>query len=412
MNRLKQALAPIGVAAMGLTLTACPSSQEVQIGVILPLTGPSSVYGLSVQKGIELAHDHLAEAGLPYRIDLKIVDTGSDPAEAGRLAEQLFATSLAVVGGVTSAEALAMVDFAGTTGKVMVSPTASTAKLSGATRNNFRLFTTTLQESSVMATFVDDTLKSRQVTIIREPGEPGAGFTEGFTNAFENAGGEINEVINLEPGADIGAIVAQALLTDPGAIYVTTEGNTLPELIMALRDAGFGTDTERQRETGRQQWILATSAFSSPALIAAAGAAAQDVYITQSVFDTTSQEGAMPAFAKAFQEKYGEDPDIYAGHGYDSLMLVGEATRNIINTLPSEYLKGIRSVEAMAGATAIELRFTEGGDAQKFPRIHWIDGGAPRDFQKAMEERRKALREELDALKRQTERLRRQGASN
>ncbi len=175
---------------------------------------------------------------------------------------------------------------------------------------------------------------------------------------------------------------------------------------------GFGTDPERQRTTETQQWILTTSSFSSPPLIAAAGASAQDVYLTQSVFDVTSQDGAMATFVEAFREKYGEDPDIYAGHGYDSLMLLGEATRNIINTLPSEYLKGIRSVEAMAGATAIELRFTEGGDAQKFPRIHWIDGGAARDFQKEMLERRKAIQAEIDALKRQAERLRRQSTSN
>ena len=69
-------------------------------------------------------------------------------------------------------------------------------------------------------------------------------------------------------------------------------------------------------------------------------------------------------------------------------------------------------MDALPGASAIELKFNEAGDAQKFPRIHWIDGGEPRDFQKAMEERRAALREELDALKRQTENLRRQGTQN
>ena len=411
MNRSKRTLATLGLAVLGIALAGCPPSQEVQIGVVLPLTGPSAVYGLSVQRGVELANEHLAEADIPYTIEVEILDSGSNPAEAARLAEQLFGPSIAVLGGVTSSEALAMVDPTGTAGKVMVSPTASSDKLSRATRHSFRLFTTTLQESSAMATFVDDTLKSERVTIIREPGEPGDGFTEGFTNAFETAGGEISGVIDVDPEGDIAAVAAQARETNPGAIYIAAEGYTISMLIKALRESGFGTNPERQSTAGQQQWLLSTSSFSSPELIAAAGAGAQDVYITQSVFDLASEDGAMPAFVAAYREKYGEEPDIYAGHGYDSLMLLGEATRNIVNTLPSEYLKGIRSVEGMPGVSAIELRFNEAGDAQKFPRIHWIDNGKPRDFQKAMDERLDEMREKMREIERATQRLKRQGAS-
>ena len=156
---------------------------------------------------------------------------------------------------------------------------------------------------------------------------------------------------------------------------------------------------------------MSTSSFSLPALIDAAGDDAQDVYITQSIFDLADEKGAMPSFVAAYRAKYGQDPDLYAGHGYDAVMLLGEATKHIISTLPSEFLKGLRSVEPLAGSTGL-VQFNESGDAQKFPRIHWIDKGVPRDFQKMRAERRKEVEEELAEIRRQTERLRRQGAND
>ena len=401
-TRFLKSLLPAGL----VLLAGCGAQEALQVGAVLPLTGASSVYGESVKKGVELAFEHVQQdTTYKYTFELDVRDSGSDPDQAATLGAELFESTIGVIGGVTSSEALAMVPAANDTARLFMAPSASTNKLSRAGRTVFRLFTNALAESSVMATFADDTLNSRTATIVKQIGPPADDFAEGFAAGFENLGGEITEIIEIDSTTNLDEVVALVVETDADAVYLALEGSYLPQLITALRAAGVGGG-----DTGEQKWILSTSSFSSAALISQAGDAAQDVYITQSVFDPSSEDGTMAAFAEAYRAKYGEEPDIYAGHGYDAMILLAESTRVIINTLPSELLKGIRSIENLPGATALELKFDEEGDAQKFPRIHWIDKGGPRDFQKAMTERREAMEKEMDDLRREALRLR-QGAA-
>ena len=252
---------------------------------------------------------------------------------------------------------------------------------------------------------MSSSLRSQTATIVRASGPPADGFTDGFSAGFKNLGGEIVAVIEVDETSDVNDIVAQVLEADADAVYLVLEGAVLPQLIVALREAGVGGG-----DSGAQKWILSTSSLSSKALIADAGGAAEDVYISQSVFDLESENGEMPTFVEAYRAKYGEEPDLYAGHGYDSVLLLAEATRNIVTTIPSELLKGIRSIESFAASSAIELKFNEDGDAQKFPRIHWIDNGRPRDFQKAMTDRQEALKAEMDQLRESMLKLRKEGS--
>ena len=46
---------------------------------------------------------------------------------------------------------------------------------------------------------------------------------------------------------------------------------------------------------------------------------------------------------KAFREKYGLSPDLYAAHGYDSIMVLAQALKDS-GPIPNEFWKGIRSI--------------------------------------------------------------------
>ena len=180
-HRLLKYLLPAGL----LFLAACNEHKTIKMGAVLPLTGSSSMYGQSVNKGIELGFERvLQDTTFSHIFELDIRDSGSDPQKAAELGAELFDGTVGVIGGVTSAEALAMVPAAKETDRLFLVPSASTDKLSNAGRTIFRLFTTTLSESSVMATFVDDTLRSQTATIVRASGPPADGFTDGFSAGF------------------------------------------------------------------------------------------------------------------------------------------------------------------------------------------------------------------------------------
>jgi len=327
-----------GLATLGLA--ACSQPDTVTIGALLPITGSAAVYGDAIQKGVELGVEKMqADESLPYGITLDLRDTGSDPETAARLAREMTSGSgavVAVIGGVTSDEALALVPVARDTEKLFFSPTASSSELSRSARTLFRLFITTAQEGSAMANFADDTLKIERLAILVEPGPYGDQLLESFTSSYEGLGGEVTAVVEIAAGADDAELVAQALADEPVGVYVIASGQVTPRLVKALRNAGFTTGI-----ADNPHWILATSAFGSPAVIAEAGEAGNQVYITQSQYDVDSEEPGVATFVAAYRAKYGSDPDIYAAHGYDSALLVGEALKMVVNLLPSEMLKGI-----------------------------------------------------------------------
>ncbi len=98
----------IVVGLVGL-LSGCNSKPVV--GVILPTTGAAASYGESIESGVRLALSDARERGqLPEGFEVLWADTGSDPARAVAELQKMVAERdvKLVIGGATSAEAIAM----------------------------------------------------------------------------------------------------------------------------------------------------------------------------------------------------------------------------------------------------------------------------------------------------------------
>ena len=397
---------PLAGLLVGL---GCRPGQTVKFGIVLPLTGSMSDYGQSIKSGVELAFETVEQdSDIPYEVEIEIVDSKGDPDTAARLAGDLYgAGALAIIGGVTNAEALAMVEVSKQQQKVLLSPTASSDQLSEAGRTFYRIFPNTLKEASGMANFASEGLKIHDLVVLIE-GSPFAEATgEGIANAFRQYEGEVKETLFFPTEtSDWGEILDQALALKPSGIYIAANGPQTASLIAALRDRRYGLG---ENNPGR---IMATSSFAHPAVIAQAGSKADGVYMTMTVFDIGSEEGRMPAFVGSFRETNGADPDFFAAHGYDAMLVIGEALKYSASTLSSDFLKGMRAMEPLAGVTG-NLQFDEDGDAQKFPRIHTVRGGVIVDYQKWQQKKReeflekqREIREKLRKLQEQADGLR------
>ena len=106
----------------------CGGSETVQFGAVLPLTGEFEIYGNPIRKGIKLAEEQIqADGTFPYPLEVKVADSRGDPETAAAQAKELFSGgALALIGGVTTDEALKMVAIADSFGRILVSPSAST----------------------------------------------------------------------------------------------------------------------------------------------------------------------------------------------------------------------------------------------------------------------------------------------
>ncbi len=395
MNRRIQSpsLKPLGLALLlplTLILAGCPPSGDgIQLGAALPLTGEAASYGNSIKNGAEVAVEVLNAKGEGEVLNLSVEDSGAGAAAA---LETAFSSSLAVIAGVTSDEALAAVDAADSAQKVLVSPTASSTKLKRASRYVFALFPSTQDEAVTMANFLTDTLQRGKVGILAEESEFGESASASFAEVFA---GEVVATSTFAAGADLATLAQE--LKDAGAqgAYLAASGDALISALGAAKAAGLEAYT--------------TSALAHPDVIAQAGDAAQGAFLTQTEFDTASEDPQIAEFVQAYEAKHGAKPDLYAAYGYDTVLVLAEAYSEWGGgPIPGDYTKGLRALSNLPGVTG-SIQFREDGTVQKFNRVYRIVDGAPINYQewrKAIEDQMKARQQELlqkmEALRRQS----------
>lgn len=399
----RQTLLTLGLlcaAPLLLGMDSCGGRQKVKFTAILPLTGASQVYGESIQRGVELAFEDLSQdPQLGYVVSLAVEDSASDPQHAQGLLEDAYRGSLAAIGGVTSDEALAMVPAAESAGKVLLSPSASSPKLSGISQYFFRIFPNSRDEAVAMSNFLGETLQLEELVIVQEDTAYGEGLAGAVAEVFT---GEIVQTVKLGSVDEAADVAAQVIELEPKAVYLAADGAELAEIMKALRAAGFD---------GEDDWILSSSALANPRVIELAEGAAERSFLTETVFDPTSQEEPMRSFADDFQAKYGVLPDYYAAHGYDAMAVLFTALQEGGGTLPSDFMKGMRSINNFPGVTG-NIQFRESGDVQKFVRIFYIAGGQLQDYVEWKKEREEEIRRRIEDIRRRRERLMRQQQSS
>ncbi|HSM50650.1 MAG TPA: ABC transporter substrate-binding protein [Thermoanaerobaculia bacterium] len=395
MNRTRRLLVPL---ALGLALAGCQGSNKVKVGVVLPLTGGAEVYGKAIRQGIEIAQERtVASKESQYAIEILWRDSKSDPETAKRLLEAVYDEgAIVAIGGVTSAEALAMVPVADRASRVLLSPSASQPQLSGISSNFYRVFPSDASEGTMMANFARQTLELAKVVVLAKEETYAKGAQEVFRERFTELGGQVVEVLVFPPNTvDFSGLVERVGTVKPDAVYIAAYAGEIVNLVKALRAHGFAGS------------VLTTSSFSTADAIGQAGPAAEGVYFTQTAFAPTEKNPEVEAFVNAYKAKYRAEPDLYAAHGYDSYRVLLAAMRES-GKGASDFWKGMRGISDFPGVTGT-FQFDEKGDVKKFPRVFMVREGLVLDLEKAEEARREEIRKKMREIQEELIRLRAQG---
>lgn len=365
---------------------ACNNEEGVKFGAVLPETGEAAVYGQPIRKGVELALQQVqAESEQP--ISLEIVDSGSDPKQAAKAADELLdGGALALIGGVTTPEALAMLEVINEHNRVLLSPSASSPALTGASINFFRVFFSDFTEGVKMANFAAVKSNIATVVIVAKEQEYAKGVQDVFQQEFERNDGNVLEVIEVPDHLDDFSGVAQRVRTlEPQAVFIAGYANDISRVVLALREVNY---------SGR---ILTTHAFSSGEVLAEMGEDANNILLTMPVFDPTSEEEPIKSFVSAFEAEYDTTPDVWAAHGYDAMMVLYNAIPAELRTA-ADFWTGMRQIEDYPGVTG-PIRFDEKGDISRFPRVFEVVDGALVDHETEVDRRRRELEERLQELR-------------
>jgi branched-chain amino acid transport system substrate-binding protein len=399
MTRHAKGLVVLALGVLGPALLSCGGEKTVTFGVVLPLSGQWKIYGEPIKNGIELAYEQAkADPELGYVLQLDVRDSQSSPEKAAQeLAAAYEGGALSAIGGVTSAEALAMVPVMDKVDKVLVSPSASSPRLTGVSSNFYRVYPSDFREGSKMGNFAAQGIELNKIVIVGAESPYAMGIQDVFKSEFERYGGEVPAVIEYPAGhIDFTEEVKQALSYNPEGVYIADYAFEIGSIAQDLRKRGFG---------GR---ILTTHAFAAPGVIQKVGRAAEGVLLTRTLFDVESERPAVRSFVDAYREKYGADPDAFAAHGYDAFHVLVGALRDG-GTTPRDFWKGMRQVK-FEGASG-QIQFDDKGDVGQFPRVYQIEDGQLVDYETVVEQRKQDILRRLEELRRQQREAARRAAA-
>ena len=358
-----------------LPAAACTSKDEpVEVGVVLPLTGASSVYGKAVQRGVSLAADELVrrhqEGSYPYELALDVRDSEGKPAQAAKLLSALYdADAVAAIGGVTNPEAHAMVAVADGAQRVLLSPSASSSSVAAESRYVFRVFPSDYQQANKIGSFASLELKLANAVVVA-PADPYAKeLIDGFEGEFKRNGGKVLAELAYPDGTDdVLPVVQRALARHPQAVYLATTGAD-----RAARLIVEGLDRK-----GFRGVVMTTSAFAAPQVLDETGRGTEGLILARSGFDPSQKDPRVRAFVQAYRAKYGEDPGIYAAHGYDAMMVLAHTVAEE-KAVPWNIWKGLKGLSGYRGVTGF-IQFDEQGNAGQFPRVYVVEHGKVDEF--------------------------------
>ena len=320
----------------------------VTIGVVLPLTGRAADQGKDILSGIELARDEINSKRTPGqpRLDLAVEDDMGDPKSGVAALEKLILT-------IASSVMLAMIPIAEREKVVLLSPAASSSKISNSGKYIFRLSLLAPPQAEALAGYACNRMRVARGAILYSNDETGISYRDAFRDAFVAKGGEIVFEQPFErTDTDFRIQLTRLKAVNAEVCFVPS----IPQTI--------GLILKQAKELGIKIQFVGNYGAEGESLLTTAGEAAEG-FIYASI--PISRK-----FESAYRQKTGRAPTIGAPLGYDALHVVWESVAGSPST------EGVRERLAVLtrfqGATGM-TSMTPSGDADKEVVIKTVFNG-------------------------------------
>jgi len=299
----------------------------IRIGVLMPISGPGSYFGVMGKEGIDLALEQVAKTDLKgYRLQVQYEDSACSPLQATNTVKRVldqFKPHI-VIGEECSDASLAIAPILEQAKVVQLNAGSVTMRLTeSGYKYVFRIFPNAEQQSLPLAKVAREKLKARTAVILYEKTNAGNDNADGFEKPFVQAGGKV--LAKIDFGRDVNDFTAIATrIASLGKVDVlptfALEGQQV-RLSQALAQA-------QVVKGGGGPGVQMGSIWLPWGYDQKAGQAALG-YVRIVQFDPTEKRKMVQDFIKAFKAKYGADktPTHINAHAYDALLIVAEAVR-------------------------------------------------------------------------------------
>ncbi len=361
MNRVIQALALAGATLAASALHA----QDIAIGAVLPLTGPSASIGEDQRRGMELAVERVNAAGGVLGKKLRVIteDSGGRAPTALDGAKKLVTVDKVpvVLGEYSSGITIPTAQYVVKEGASHINIGSSSPRVRGIGEGSFSVIGLDDVSAKFGAQDVFD-LKFRKVAFIAPNNAYGQGVAEEFKKNFEAMGGKIVASILYTAGQSTYRRELQQIERAQPDVYVYSAYGQ--EAAIINREA-YDLALNKTPWYAIYQTMCTTD---TPAQIANG----------QFGMEVSSVGPNGKQYEEAYTKRFGEKfKSAYSGYAYDGVVLAAAAINKAGSTDPAKVRAAIaeagKSFEGMTGAIAFDADRQR--SVQPYLKTRYANGG-------------------------------------
>lgn len=334
-----------------LMTTNIAFAKEINIGVVLPLTGATAAYGQSALDGIKIANSMKNTLSNGDTINLVVVDTKGDKIESANASTRLVSQNkvYALIGEMLTANTLQVMRIAEEKKVPVVAPAATADKLLNKKSYSSRVCFMDSFQGSSLASYVKNKLKYNKAVIISDQStDYSLGLTRAFEKEFGKLGGKVLDKFRITAGdKDFKAIISQIKLLNPDFIYLPvyyTEAS-----LFARQAKAMGVNIPMGSADG-----VADETFIKLAQDAAEG------YLFTDSFDYNNPPTKLSKdFIQVYEkEKKNKEVPNFSAMGADAYFVIFEAMQKCTNNLNSKCINdnihATNNFEGVSGVISID----------------------------------------------------------
>lgn len=319
MKIRRLALLLLAIGAAGACSQGLPG--EITVAAVEDLTGVNAIFGLPIQRGIDLAVKQINEQkalGDGATLKVRYADAGSDTGQAVSLMAGLAGEPnvAAILGPTTSTQAVAADPAAQKVGMPVV---ASSNTADGITTIGDYIFRTSLPEAAVVPNTVKVVTKAfglKRAAILYGTDDA---FTLSARSIFAsalaaNGVSVVSEETFKKGDSDFTAALVSVKASTPGAIIIAGFPEEAAKIMIQARAMGIAVP------------FVGGNSFNTPKLAQLAGSAAEGA-ISGSAWSLDSTVPASVEFVSAFKTAYGVNPDQFAAQSYTAAWVLALAIK-------------------------------------------------------------------------------------
>ncbi|EAH6043747.1 ABC transporter substrate-binding protein [Campylobacter coli] len=312
-----------------LALANCLYAKTINLGVVLPLTGPVAAYGQDVFNGIELANKLNAKLDNGDEVKLIVIDTKGDKLETTSAVNRLIAQDkvIGIIGEATTPNTIQAISIVEDKKIPLIAPVASGDKLLEGKKYASRVCFSDSFQGDKFASYVTKELNLKNtVVIIDQSNVYSLGLAKAFEKSLKENGGKVIKKLAISSGdKDFRAVVSQLKSLNPDFVYMPIYH---PEAALIARQA---------KQIGFDKLLAAGDGVNNQTFIDLGSTAVNGVVFTDS-FDSSNPSTARgKTFINEYEKIKGNaNLPAFSAMGADAYYVMLNAMNACQNTLTSE----------------------------------------------------------------------------